>query len=288
MLVGIDHLVIAVNRLEEAAAWLEGEVGLTTAPGGRHPDHGTANRLVWLGDSYLELVTVEDDARAERSWFGTAVLSALAGGGGLAAICLASDNLDADLARARSANPLVEGPIVGERQRPDGRVVRWRLVVPNRVGPDQAPFVIEHDPTAAEWTPAERAARAAHTHPIGGRVRLELLELPVEDVRRTQDRYLRTWGLLARPSLVGGGARDVAVGEQTVRIRAATPGAPRWPTIGLVVLATPGGRPAPREPGNAAEGFGVRLRWRWANEAAREDQNDPRSPGAAEASGSQQ
>jgi hypothetical protein len=34
------------------------------------------------------------------------------------------------------------------------------LAVPPRLGPEDPPFLIEHDPEAAEWTPDERAARA--------------------------------------------------------------------------------------------------------------------------------
>ncbi|TMD28247.1 MAG: VOC family protein, partial [Chloroflexi bacterium] len=53
MLLGIDHLVIAVAVPDDATAQLEQELGLTSAGGGRHDTLGTFNRLVWLGDSYL-------------------------------------------------------------------------------------------------------------------------------------------------------------------------------------------------------------------------------------------
>jgi hypothetical protein len=91
--------------------------------------------------------------------------------------------------------------------------------MPGELGPDRPPFVIEHDPTGAEWTPAERAARAEEIHPIGTSVRLEALEIPVADVRTVADRYLRAFGLAFRPSLAGGGARDLSIGRQVIRLR---------------------------------------------------------------------
>lgn len=268
MITGIDHLVIAVGDLDEAAAAVARSVGLAVVPGGTHPDHGTANRLVWLGDTYLELVAVVDPDRAWHSWFGRLVLDRLAAGGGLAALCLASDDLAADIAAARGRGVDVAGPFPGERRRPDGRVVRWRLALPDPLGVDAAPFLIEHDPTAAEWTSIERAERAAFVHPVGGPVRLELVELPLGDVRRTQDRYLRTWGLLARPSLAGGGARDVSVGRQIIRLRRRVGAESELPTVGLAALAPPGWSRAGQLPGtDAAEVLSLEFRWRPAGSA---------------------
>ena len=115
--------------------------------------------------------------------------------------------------------PISTISIAGERRRADGAVVRWRLATPRLLGPSEPPFIIEHDPAAAEWTPAERAARSAQAHPLGGPVRLEVLELAVDDVNRTMQRFVRTAGLRFRPSLSGGGSRDADVGRQSVRLR---------------------------------------------------------------------
>ena len=101
----------------------------------------------------------------------------------------------------------------GERTRPDGRVVTWRLAAPPILEPTGPPFLIEHDPTSAEWTAADRTARA--TEPA----RLTTLEIGVSDVAATTFRFLKTAGLRFRPSLQGGGARDADIGRQIVRIR---------------------------------------------------------------------
>jgi hypothetical protein len=84
MFTGIDHLVIPVADPDDAAAQLDAGLGLEASGGGRHEALGTFNRLVWLGDTYLELIGVFDRALAERSWLGPPVLRTLDEGGGLA------------------------------------------------------------------------------------------------------------------------------------------------------------------------------------------------------------
>ncbi|MGZ8620620.1 MAG: VOC family protein, partial [Actinomycetota bacterium] len=60
----IDHVVYAVRDLEVAARRCLEEHGLVSIPGGRHPRWGTANRIVPLGQTYLELLAVEDPSVA--------------------------------------------------------------------------------------------------------------------------------------------------------------------------------------------------------------------------------
>jgi hypothetical protein len=140
-------------------------------------------------------------------------------GGGLATWAIATDALGADLAALRAAGSDLGDPIAGERRRADGAVASWRLATPRLLGPSEPPFLIEHDSASAEWTPAGRAARLALAHPLGGSVRLEALELAVDEVSPTLQRFARTAGLRFRPSLTGGGSRDADVGGQIVRLR---------------------------------------------------------------------
>lgn len=91
--------------------------------------------------------------------------------------------------------------------------------MPRQLGPGDPPFLIEHDPTSAEWTATDRTIRSAQRHPIGGALRLETLELPVDDLSATIQRFHRTMGLRFRPSLSGGGSRDADIAGQTVRLR---------------------------------------------------------------------
>ncbi len=219
MLIGIDHLVIAVPDLDDAAFELERRVGLAATGGGRHPTLGTRNRLAWLGDSYVELVSIADLGIAGRSWLGLPTIAALEHGGGLATWAVATHSIQADVGALRASGSGFGDPTPGERERLDGMVVRWRLAIAGRLGPAEPPFLIEHDPLSAEWTEADRAARGTERHPIGGPARLDVLELPVADVTAAARTLTRQAGLRFRPSPVGGAARDADLGRQVVRLR---------------------------------------------------------------------
>src|SRR3954447_25924072 len=197
MLIGIDHLVIAVADPDAAADELSETRGIPAGGGGRHDHLGTYNRLIWLGDTYLELIAVFDRTIAATSWVGAPTLRALEDGGGLATWAIATDSIDEDVARLRAGGSDIGEPVPGQRVRPGGTVVRWRLAAAPRLGPDLPPFLIEHDTTAAEWTPAEREARANTP------ARVAILELAVDTVQPTITAFLRTTGLRFRPSLVG-------------------------------------------------------------------------------------
>jgi hypothetical protein len=238
VLLGIDHLVIATVDPDAAAAELEVTLGLSPGGGGRHEGLGTYNRLVWLGDTYLELIGVDDPEPARASWVGAPTVRALARGGGLATWAVASDGLSGDLERLRARGAAWEGPIAGERRRPDGRLVRWSIAVPPRLDPDEPPFLIGHDPGSAEWTADDRRARAVEVHPVGGPVRLTTLVLPVPPsaMAARSLALLRTLDLRFRPSLAGRGARDASLGGQTVRLVPAPDGTP--PTVHLAVAGS--------------------------------------------------
>jgi hypothetical protein len=234
VLIGIDHLVIAVADPDEAASTLESGLGLTPGGGGRHEALGTFNRLVWLGDTYLELIGVFDAKLAEASWIGAPSNRAIAAGGGLAAWAVASDDLRNDVAALRERGSDLSDPIAGERVRPDGQVVRWRLAAAPQLDPELPPFLIEHDASSAEWTRADRAARRDDP------ARLTTLEIAVSDVSATIGRFLKTTGLRFRPSLVGQGARESTIGAQSVRIRPGQePGTPHA-TIHLAIAGATG------------------------------------------------
>jgi Glyoxalase-like domain len=118
----LDHVVYAVPNLDEAAVRFREEFGLDSAVGGRHERWGTANRIVPLGDQYLELAAAVDEATALRNGFGRGVLERASEGGGWFAIAVATDGVDAVASR------LQLDVVAGSRTRPDGEVVRWRMV----------------------------------------------------------------------------------------------------------------------------------------------------------------
>jgi len=117
----LDHVVYAVPDLDEAAVRFREEFGLDSTEGGRHERWGTANRIVPLGDQYLELVAALDEPVAAETAFGRGVLERASEGGGWFTIAVATDEIESVASR------LALDIGTGSRTRPDGEVVRWRM-----------------------------------------------------------------------------------------------------------------------------------------------------------------
>lgn len=135
----LDHVVIAAADLDDAARELESRHGLASVEGGRHLDWGTANRIVPLGDAYLELIAVVDQAKAAETVPGRWVGSAR--DGQPLGWAVRTDDLDAVATRLG----LTTGE--GSRVTPDGSVLRWRSAGLERsVDKPTLPFFIEWHP----------------------------------------------------------------------------------------------------------------------------------------------
>jgi hypothetical protein len=236
MLLGIDHLVIAVRDPDGAADVLQREVGLAFTGGGRHEAMGTFNRLAFLGDTYLELIGVFDRGLVAANpvfAVGPASMAVLdEGREGLATYALATDDAAGDALRLRATGSPIGDPAPGSRTRPDGGVVRW-VTAFTPLGFARPPFLIQHEYSGAEWGDEARATRAAFRHPAGGRVRLAALELPVPNVAATATAYGQALGIEFAEGL------QTAIGEQAVRLRTGAPGEPA-----LVQLRGETGTPA--------------------------------------------
>lgn len=80
-MLAIDHVIVPVENLDAAARRYYDQWGLASVSGGRHPGHGTANRIVPLGSSYIELMAVVDRVEADSSPLGSWVGRRLRDGG---------------------------------------------------------------------------------------------------------------------------------------------------------------------------------------------------------------
>lgn len=236
MLLGLDHLVIAVPDPEAAAADLERVVGLTCTGGGRHPSWGTYNRLAWLGDTYVELIGLFDRSLAPSGAVSRAVLASIdAGHPGLVSYAVASDDLVEDLRRLRDEGSALGDVEARSRTRPDGEVVRWRAAFPPALGPAEPPFVIEHELVGAEWGAEARASRAALAHPLGGPARISALDLPVPDVAAAAGAYARMIGIVFTE--IDPRRASAIVGSQAVQL---SHGAPLWsPAVVEIAVGGP-------------------------------------------------
>ena len=62
MMLRFDHIAVSANTLAEGVAWVENALGVTLAGGGQHPLMATHNRLLGLGDLYLEVIAADPSA----------------------------------------------------------------------------------------------------------------------------------------------------------------------------------------------------------------------------------
>ena len=133
---------------------LETRHGLASVEGGRHAGWGTANRIVPLGDTYVELITVVDEAEAAGSAFGRWVAAGIESAPGRPLGWVArTDRLDEVAARLGLAVS------TGSRPAGDGRLLRWRLAGVDEAAAEPAlPFFVEW----GEGTPLPGRAEAAH------------------------------------------------------------------------------------------------------------------------------
>ena len=152
--VELDHVLIAVTDLAAAAREFQARWGLASVEGGRHPDWGTANRIVPLGTSYLELIAVVDQQAAAASSFGQWVARDASPLGRPLGWAVRTGQLD-ELARRLELR--VHG---GSRVAPSGELVRWRSAGFEQAAAEPSlPFFIE-------WAAGVRLpGTTAVTHP---------------------------------------------------------------------------------------------------------------------------
>ena len=165
--------------------------GLRAVAGGSHPGWGTANRIVPLGDAYLELVAVVDDRVASASAFGQWVGAGATPSGRPIGWAVRPDDFDETAAR------LGLEPRDGERARSDGKLIRWRTAgIEEAVAQPGLPFFIEWAPQ----TPFPGAV-ARDSDPAPAVAQLEI---------ETRPERLEAWlGEHALPIRVSAGERGV-------------------------------------------------------------------------------
>lgn len=159
---GLDHLVIAVRDLDAAGAFYE-RLGFRVGARNRHP-WGTENRIVQFPGSFLELITVADEAAippaaAGRFSFGAFVREALERGEGTAMLVLESLDAQADRQAFKAAGIGEFEPFFFERQarRPDGEEVRVAFSLAfadNPAAPECGFFVCQQHEPQNFWNPA--------------------------------------------------------------------------------------------------------------------------------------
>jgi catechol 2,3-dioxygenase-like lactoylglutathione lyase family enzyme len=148
MIQGIDHLVVVVKDLDQAAKDYE-QLGFTVVPGGQHPV-GSHNALISFKDgSYLEIIAFYRDAVDHRWW------DPLSKGERLVDFCFQTDDLRGDTKKLKSAGVAINDPVPWSRKRPDGYELKWLLSLATGSHRGIAPFLIEDVTPRAERIPQQ-------------------------------------------------------------------------------------------------------------------------------------
>ena len=201
MLTALDHIIIGVNNLEQATSIFSQKLGLVVSGGGIHLSGGTANRIIVIGDTYLELISVRTPAEAQQS-----MLERLAKGDGYLNFVLSSNDIEADTAAMVRRGVAVIGPKAGQLKAPDGHTRGWSRTDVERPDLTQHyPFIIQHD-SASEERRFRLAGRSKPPkHPLGA-VKVLSATIAVAELAEASRRFERIYGL--EPSVAYTGDAD--------------------------------------------------------------------------------
>ena len=116
-----DHIAISALTLEEGVAHVEAALGVALAGGGQHGHMATHNRLLGLGDLYLEVIAADPSAPrpAWPRWFD---LDSFSGPPRLTNWIAACDDIGAALARAPDGSGVPVQLARGD--------YRWQMAIP--------------------------------------------------------------------------------------------------------------------------------------------------------------
>lgn len=148
MIKAIDHLVVVVNDLDQAARDYT-DLGFSVIPGGQHPV-GSHNALISFQDgSYLELIAFYREAMDHRWW------EPLRKGERFVDFCFQTDDLRGDTRKLQAAGVAINEPVPWSRKRPDGYELKWLLSLATGTHRGVAPFLIEDVTARTERIPQE-------------------------------------------------------------------------------------------------------------------------------------
>jgi len=136
----LDHILLGCSDLERGIAFVEEHSSFRAAFGGVHPGRGTQNALLSLGERrYLEIIAPDPKQPSIEQYSVVTKLNEPR----LIGWAAHRDDLDEFAKHLDEQGVAYEGPQSGLRQRPDGKVLRWRAL---RLKDDHGgllPFFIE-------------------------------------------------------------------------------------------------------------------------------------------------
>ena len=190
MLTSLDHIIIGTHDLAAAAHTFEHKLGLVPSGGGVHPTGGTANRIIVIGDTYLELITIDRPQEAHES-----MRQRMEKGEGYFNFVLSSNDLVADSQTIKQRGVPLLGPTPGELRSGDGRSRGWMSShIERAILAQPYPFLIQHDSTGEERRRRLAGWNTPPEHPLGV-TRVHSVTLAVKDLAEASQRFSHIYGL---------------------------------------------------------------------------------------------
>jgi catechol 2,3-dioxygenase-like lactoylglutathione lyase family enzyme len=180
MATGIDHVVIAVRDLDQAASDFTA-AGFTVTPGGEHVNGITHNALIAFQDgSYFEVIAWKSpDESQDTEWWRRLNL-----GEGFVDYALRTTDLHVEVARLRADGLDAPDPTPGGRLRPDGQRVEWETLRLDPATHPSLPFWCHSTNDRSLRVPS--GAQAVHANGATG---IEAITIGVSDLAQAVADY---------------------------------------------------------------------------------------------------
>lgn len=149
-MLALDHIIISGKNAEEVSATYGEQFSIKAVRGGEHADWGTYNYLAYFSnDSYIEWLGVNDlqqASSAENPLIQHLVYTLEQEVSPIPfQMALRTNQMEQYIQHFKKENIPFTGPFHGERKKPDGTILKWRMLFPS------FDFRIESLPFLIEW-----------------------------------------------------------------------------------------------------------------------------------------
>ncbi|MGK3042481.1 VOC family protein [Klebsiella michiganensis] len=211
-----DHAVQFVNQPEAAIQALSGQK-LNAVAGGRHPGWGTRNALSYFGLTYIEFLAIADDAEllsaAETFLLSRDASRLLPDNEALYRVALRSDDIERTHAELHEQGLRVSPIVNGQRDDPQGNVIRWRIfTIDGDFDGLVYPFILQWGEEDDARLSRLQAQGLAAPHPLG-EIELQRAVFTVQHPKAVRDRWQLLFGFAPQ------GEQGLAVGGREFLFR---------------------------------------------------------------------
>jgi len=183
----LDHILLGCDDLDRGIAYVEELTGVRAKFGGVHPGAGTQNALLSLGESrYLEIIAPDPKQPASLD---SRDLKGLTEDPAIVGWAAHRSDIDGFAAHLAEQGFALDGPMPGSRERPDGRVLTWKVVRLRNDSTQLLPFFIEwsrdsihpsvDSPQGCRLISFEAMAPDKEAREVSGKIKALGLDLPV-------------------------------------------------------------------------------------------------------------